>query len=70
MGTSFARENGANSVSLHLGRPIRTTIVIGASGLEAMAAARPGIRPGMKAKVVLWEIVERGYYDPQWREPR
>ena len=70
VGTSFAHENGANAFALQHGRAIRTTIAFGASGLEAMAAARPGIRPGMKAKVVLWEIVERGYFDPQWREPR
>lgn len=70
VGASFAHENGANAVALHLGRPMRTTIAFGATGLEALRAARPGIRPGMAAKVVLWEIIERGYYAPDWREPK
>jgi hypothetical protein len=70
IGTSFARVNGANAVALSLGRPIRTALRVGASGLAALRAARPQIRPGMRAKVVLWEIVERGYYEPDWREPK
>lgn len=69
VGASFAMENGANAIALHLGRPMRTTIAFGASGLEAMREALPGIRPGMRAKVVLWEIVERGYFAPEWRAP-
>jgi len=70
IGTSFAHDNGANAVALHLGRSIRTTVVIGASGLEAMSEARPAIRPGQRAKVVLWEIVERSYFSAEWWAPK
>ncbi len=70
IGTSFSRENGANAIALHLGRPIRTTIVMGASGLEALREAWPAIRPGQRAKVVVWEIVERSYFSAEWWEPK
>lgn len=70
LGTSFSEENGANAVSLFLGRPLRTTIVRGAVGMAPLRAALPELRAGTKAKVVVWELVERGIFDPVWREPK
>lgn len=70
IGTSFSEENGANALSLFLGRPVRTTIVRGAVGLEPLRAAVPELRAGTKAKVVIWELVERGMFDPVWREQK
>lgn len=70
LGTSFAEENGADAIALFLGRSLRTTIAYGAVGLEPLRRAVPELRAGTKAKVVVWEIVERGIFDPVWREQR
>ena len=69
LGTSFADANGAAALTLQLGRPIRWTIRFGASGLGSLRAALPELRHKTRAKVVVWEIVERGYFLEEWTAP-
>jgi hypothetical protein len=66
LGTSFANVNGAAALALQLGRPIRWTIRFGASGLGAMRVALPELQAKIRAKVIVWEIVERGYFSGEW----
>ena len=66
VGTSFANANGAAALALQLARPIRWTIQFGASGLSAMRAALPEMSKQRQARLVVWEIVERGYFSPEW----
>ena len=70
VGASFAEDNGAASLSMWLGRPIRTSIRFGATGLASLRAALPELRAGTKAKVVVWDIVERGFFAAEWQDPR
>lgn len=71
VGSSFSEENGANAASLFLGRPLRTVIARGVSGLQPLRLALDELRTGrVAAKVVVWELVERGMFDAAWREPR
>jgi alginate O-acetyltransferase complex protein AlgJ len=70
IGTSFSEENGANATSLFLGRPLRTVIARGAIGMKPLRLALDELRAGTKAKVVVWELVERGLFDAVWREPK
>jgi len=67
IGTSFAVENGTQALTLALGRPVRAITAFGASGLPALQLARPEVVRGMRAKVVIWEIVERGLLEEDWR---
>jgi hypothetical protein len=69
IGTSFSEENGANALSLALGRPVRTLIVRGAAGMKPLRAALAELRDGTKAKVVVWEMVERGFFEDVWLAP-
>lgn len=69
IGTSFSEENGANALSLALGRPVRTVIVRGAAGMKPLRAALAELRRGTKAKVVVWEMVERGFFEDVWLAP-
>ncbi len=70
LGASFAEENGMNALALFLGRSVRAYIRRGAVGMLPLQAALPELRAGTKAKVVVWEIVERGIFDPVWRQPK
>lgn len=70
VGTSFSAENGANALSLALGRPVRMVVERGAAGVEPMRAAVAGLRAGSKAKVVVWEVVERGFFEEAWLAPK
>jgi hypothetical protein len=70
IGASFAEENGTNALSLWLGRPVRASVRFGATGLPSLRAALPELRAGTKAKVVVWDVVERGFFDPEWQDPR
>jgi hypothetical protein len=69
LGTSFANANGAAALALQLGRPIRWTIRFGASGLGALRVALPELQSKTRAKVIVWEIVERGYFSAEWASP-
>jgi hypothetical protein len=70
VGASFAEDNGAVALATWLGRPIRTSIRFGATGLASLRAALPELRAGTKAKVVVWDIVERGFFSPEWQDPK
>ncbi|MBZ0150393.1 MAG: hypothetical protein K8J09_02590 [Planctomycetes bacterium] len=70
IGTSFAEENGSNALALCLGRPVRTVIERGAAGILSLQKAKVELQRGTKAKVVVWEIIERGLFDPPWYPPR
>lgn len=70
IGTSFAEENGLNALSLMLGRPVRGVIVRGASGFSPLRAALAELKQGTRAKVVVWEMVERGFFTAEWFDPK
>lgn len=70
IGASFAEENGMNALALFLGRSVRAYIRRGAAGLLPLREALAELRAGTKAKVVVWDVVERGLFDPQWWDPR
>ncbi|MEO6594149.1 MAG: hypothetical protein ABIP94_05300 [Planctomycetota bacterium] len=69
IGMSFTEENGLNALSLSLGRPVRGIIVRGAPGLDPLRIAMQEIERGTRAKVVIWEMVERGFFEEAWRAP-
>lgn len=70
LGASFAHENGSSGMALFLGRPVRSIIRFGAVGFDPLRVALPELRAGTRAKVVVWDIVERGFFAPGWREPK
>ena len=70
IGTSFSEENGRSALSLFLGRPVRSVIVRGAAGMKPLRAALDELQKGTRAKVVVWEMVERGQFEPVWLEPK
>lgn len=69
VGTSFAMENGAAALTFALGRPVWRHLERGASGLEAMRKALPLLLADGSARIVVWEIVERGFFEPAWLQP-
>ena len=70
IGTSFSEENGRSALSLFLGRPVRSVIVRGAAGMKPLRAALDELQQGTRAKVVVWEMVERGQFEAVWLEPK
>lgn len=72
VGTSFSRENGLPALALALGRPVRLFGENGAASIQPMAKALAALRaPGTHRPVaVVWEIVERGLFEPAWAEPQ
>lgn len=70
IGTSFSEENGMNALSLALGRPVRGQIIRGAQGMKPLEAALAELRGGTRAKVVVWEMVERGWFEGAWLDPK
>lgn len=70
LGTSFSEENGLRALSLCLGRRVRGIVTRGADGMESLREALPEFAGGTKAKVVIWELVERAFLDPPWRNPK
>jgi hypothetical protein len=69
MGTSFSEENGMKALSLSLGRPVRLTFVYGADGLGPVRKGMEEMASGTRARVVVWELVERGFLEAAWRDP-
>jgi hypothetical protein len=69
LGASFAEENGVTALAFALQRPVRSYIRRGASCLGALRDAVPELRAGTKARVVVWELVERGLFEPAWQAP-
>lgn len=70
IGTSFAEENGLDALMLALGRPVRGIIVRGPEGLLPLRAALPELRRGTQARIVVWEMVERGLFEGAWLDPK
>jgi hypothetical protein len=70
LGASFAEENGLNALAFGLGRSVRAYIRFGAAGLLPLRDALPELRAGTKARVVVWDVVERGFFTPEWLDPR
>jgi hypothetical protein len=70
LGASFAEENGMNALALFLQRPVRGVLEKGTSGQGSLRRALPELRAGTKARVVVWELAERGFFDEAWRDPR
>ncbi|MCB9876812.1 MAG: hypothetical protein H6835_04335 [Planctomycetes bacterium] len=73
VGTSFAEENGMGALSLALGRAVRAVTARGAEGLSPIRQVLDELPPdgaaGSAAKVVVWEIVERGIFADAWHDP-
>jgi hypothetical protein len=66
-GTSFSLENGATALQYALARPVRSVVRLGAAGTNALGEAVHLLATGeCKAKVLVWEFVERGYLEPAW----
>jgi len=70
LGTSFSVVNGAAALAFALARPVRAVLEPGASGLPALRAAAAELRQGTRARVVVWEIVERGLFEADWAAAR
>ncbi len=70
IGSSFAEENGLVSLSLGLARSVRANIIRGAAGILPLRATLDELQKGTKAKVVVWEIVERGLFEGFWLDPK
>jgi len=68
-GTSFADANGMEAVSFALGRAIYAVTQRGAPGLAPMQQLLDEIEAGARPKVVIWEIIERGFFSAQWSDP-
>lgn len=69
VGTSFANANGMNALMFTLGRPVHANIELGAASTEPMLTTLEQLRNGRKSKVVIWEIVERGFFSESWKTP-
>jgi hypothetical protein len=70
LGASFAHENGYTGIAAFLGRQVRKHIRFGAVGIDPLRIALPELRAGTKAKVVIWDVVERGFFAAEWSAPR
>jgi alginate O-acetyltransferase complex protein AlgJ len=68
-GTSFSEENGWKALSLALGRPVRAVLERGAGGTEPARAVVRELERGARPKLVIWEFVERGLFEDEWRAP-
>lgn len=68
-GTSFAYD-GSQALRLAAGRPVHACIHDGADGLAGIREVIAKLPKLAKAKVVVWEIVERGFLEAPWREPQ
>ena len=69
VGTSFAKASGMQALAFALGRPTRAFVERGASGVSPMKKALAAVENGLRPKVVVWEIVERGTVAKIWAEP-
>ena len=68
LGTSFSESNGAGALALALGRPVRVISELGASGLRPLRRVVDELRQGTRAKVVIWELVERGLLEIDYEQ--
>jgi hypothetical protein len=68
LGTSFSEVNGAAALAFALARPVRAVLEPGASGLPALHEVAEELRLGTRARVVVWEVVERGLFEADWAD--
>lgn len=70
-GTSFTNESFWRASMFALGRPVRVFQDNGAAGIVPMQRTLAALRAadGPRPAVVVWEIVERGFYEDGWRAP-
>jgi alginate O-acetyltransferase complex protein AlgJ len=70
-GTSFTNESFWRAMMFALGRPVRVFQDNGASGILPMQRALAALRAPTASRpaIVVWEIVERGFYEDGWRAP-
>lgn len=70
-GTSFTNESYWRALMFALGRPVRVFQDNGAAGILPMHRAVAALRAPatQRPAVVVWEIVERGFYEDGWRAP-
>ena len=66
VGTSFSLDTGGGALALAMGRPVRTVVELGADGMGGLLAVRDELRAGTQARLVVWEIVERGLLEASW----
>ena len=69
-GTSFSKSSGGAALRLALRRSVHAIERDGATGLPSIAAALDELSSLPKAKLLVWEIVERGFFEPGWEDPR
>lgn len=70
VGSSFSEENGMVALSIGLARSVRANIIRGAAGILPLRATLDEMQIGTKAKVVVWEVVERGLFEGFWLDPK
>ena len=70
-GTSFSEHGLRWALPFTLGRRVDTRGVVGAGGpFQGLRAQLGRIERGeSEAKILLWEMVERSYLEPDWRTP-
>ncbi len=67
-GTSFSHD-GSHALRLALGRAIRLVQNDGAAGIESIREAIGLLPQQPRTRLVIWEIVERGFFEEAWRNP-
>ncbi|HEB53773.1 MAG TPA: hypothetical protein ENI87_11025 [bacterium] len=71
VGTSFAEEGGLAALTFALGRDVYGCIDKGAVAIAPMQRAVRELADGVaRPRVVVWQIVERGFGAVEWREPK
>jgi len=69
-GTSFSKANGAHALRLTLGRPIRSVLNDGAGSVGSMRDLLDLLPTMPQTRLVIWEMVERGFFENDWQDPR
>ncbi len=68
-GTSFSKGNGAHALRLALGRPIRSVVIEGAGSVAAIREVLELLPTMPQTRLVIWEMVERGFFENDWLDP-
>ena len=68
-GTSFSKSNGAHALRLSLGRPIRVVVNDGAGSVASIHEVLGLLPKSPQTRLVVWEIVERGFFENDWQDP-
>jgi alginate O-acetyltransferase complex protein AlgJ len=70
VGTSLSLENGMAAMALALGRPVHAFRGLGAGGTAPMAEAQKALPSLPNVRLVVWEMFERGLFEPEWNSDR